>query len=731
MTLDHLILAMLAEAVFLLLLWLVYSVYKIKKLKKNSGGKVVVKEVTKEVTKEVKPDVETPTYLTFLHQAMLATELRLEEEQQTKEEGDSAEEDNFDLGGGYSNPLELRMAFIRSEISAIEASGEDGGTYWSSQEQSLKEILENIPTVVAEPQPDQEPKIEKETQSSDELEITEDVQAIQTELNELKLQAQALEQYKSLFYGLAGKLKDVSEAAKPIPEELETVKSQLEDATAVELLAAAYDEEYTNLKDILENIGEGELDEITLEKLRKILDMRTQRPKEKVVYVDKAEHKVRHQVDKIKQASSQQQGIITELQGMLEMSEDEGMKGEFLARVNSLEAALSESKMCIDVLESENQSRQEQLEDLLFTLDDLTAKAERLDEIESGEASKQSEQIGGAEIDPDDLLAQVQQESSTDEEPSADKEPSTDEEPSADKEPLVDKESDAQEVDPDDLLAQVQQEAAVGKEPDSDYDEKKVELEREKLELKRKLDAVQEEKQDLNLKLQEQQDRIEELETKISKFSRETGDVMNAVVTLEDENDRLMDEVDQIRHEKEELEEKIRHEHEEEAKSEIESDGLQDVDPDDIDALLAGASDILNEVNQTGAAEEQAGGMGEEEFKQVSEYINKEIDNEVEELERQNKGLNEELQHSKELLDAKQEELENALEEFNKKEQEYEELTKKLGEKDEYLKLKQATLDKALAEIETIKEELEEKDTLYERLKKEYAEMEKALSEQM
>ncbi len=634
---------MLAEAVFLLLLWLFYSVYRIRKLKGKSGEKVVIKEVTKEVTKEVKSDVEIPTYLTFLNQAMLATELRLEEEQGAKE--DESEEDNFDLGGNYSNPLELRLAFIRSEISAIEASGEDGGAYWSSQEASLKEILESMPTLAAE-QPEE--VVEGKTETAD----LGDIDAIKTELSELKQQAQALEQYKTLFYGLASKLKDTSEAARPIAEQLESVKSQLEDATSVETLASSYEDEYQKLKALLDGIGEGELDDITREKLKKMLDMRTQRPKEKVVYVDKAEHKVRHEVDKIKQASAQQQGIISELQAMLEMSEDEGMKGEFLSRVNALESALSESKMCIEVLEGENQSRQEQLEDLLLTLDDLTAKAERLEEIESGGGQ-------GAE-------SSVEQE----------------------------------EVDPDDLLAQVQQSAGVEKGDESDYSDEKVELERERIGVKRQLEAITEEKQELAEQLREQQEKVSELQNIIAKYSHETGDVMNAVVTLEDENDRLMEEVDQIRHEKEELEARMNGPQDEELS------GQQDVDPDDIDALLAGAGDILNEIHEEDLANEQAKNRDEEEFKQVSEYINKEIDNEVDELERQNQDLNEELTQSKGALDSKHEELEKALEEFNQKQEE---------------------LEKAQSELQVMKEEIEEKDTLYERLKKEYTEMELVL----
>ncbi len=680
---------MLAEAVFLLLLWLVYSVFRIKRLKNKSDGKVIVKEVTKEVTKEVKPDVEIPTYLTFLNQALLATELRLEEEQEEKEDAPE-EEDSFDLGGSYENPLELRLAFIRSEINAIEASGEDGGAYWKSQEQSLKDILGSIPTVETGAQEPQSAS-EESSAEAEESGSSGDDSLLKAELGNARQQIESLEQYKTLFYGLAGKLKDTSEAARPVPEQLESVKAQLEDTSQIDVLTNSYEQEYNNLKSLLDNIGDGELDEISRDKLKKMLDMRTQRPKEKVVYVDKAEHKVRHEVDKIKEASAQQQGIITELQGMLEMSEDEGMKGEFMSRVNALEAALSESKMCIDVLESENQSRQEQLEDLLLTLDDLTAKAERLEEIESGAGGVVQEDID-EEIDPDDLLAQVQQDE--------------------------DKGTPVGSNDPTDEM---------------------VELERERVELRRKLEVVEEEKKEIAEQLQEQQQKVIELEDKISKFSRETGDVMNAVVTLEDENDRLMEEVDQIRHEKEELEDQIKHSSEEGGLPSEADQGQQDVDPDDIDALIAGANDIFDQVAEEEAEEQvESAGMGEEEFKQVSQQISNEIDTEVEELERQNSDLNEELQQSKTLLESKQGELEKAIEEFKVKEQEFESLTQQLDEKEGVLQEKQKELEErqeeleqAQSELKAIKEEVEEKDALYERLKKEFAEMEQALQEKM
>ncbi len=657
-TVNQLILAMLGEAVFLLLLWLIYSVIRIRKLKKSKGSKVVVKEVPQ----EPKEEVEIPTYLTFLSQAMLATELRMEE---SNGDNDSTD-DSFNLGGDYSDPLELRMAFIRSEISAIEASGEDGSAYWKSQEQSLKEILESIPSIAKEPETAEE---KPETPTADDTADVADsaeVEAVRTELNVLKQQAQSLEQYKTLFYGLAGKLKDATEAARPITEQLESVKEQLEDNSVIDVLSSSYENEFSLLQNLLDNIGDGELDEITLEKLNKMLEMRTKRPKEKVVYVDKAEHKVRKEVDKLKSVSDQQKSIISELQGMLEMSEDEGMKGEFLTRINALESALSESKMCIDVLENENQSRQEQLEDLLITLDDLTARAEGAEEA--------------AEADVDDV-----------------------------------------DIDPDDLLAEVQQQTQTAAATDNDM----VELEREKLDLKRKLAAIEEEQQELTKELEEKKNKVDELESVISRFSRESGDVMNAVVTLEDENNRLIDEVDKIKHEKEELEGRLNEEQPEDEAAE------ENVSDDDIEALLASASDILDGADDSaaedGSSEENAG-MGEQEFEQVSQQIDNDINIELAELEEQNQGLNEELLKSKGELDAKQEELEKALEEFSQKEQEQSSLSKLLDEKDESLKQKQQELDLAQKELQQLKEEVQDKDVQYERLKKEFSEMEQSLA---
>ncbi len=645
---------MLGEAVFLLLLWLIYSVIRIRKLKKSKGSKVVVKEVPQ----EPKEEVEIPTYLTFLSQAMLATELRMEE---SNGDNDSID-DNFNLGGDYSDPLELRMAFIRSEIGAIEASGEDGSAYWKSQEQSLKEILESIPSIAKEPEATEEtPETPTEDDTADVVDSAE-VEAVRTELNVLKQQAQSLEQYKTLFYGLAGKLKDATEAARPITEQLESVKEQLEDNSVIDVLSSSYENEFSLLQKLLDNIGDGELDEITLEKLNKMLEMRTKRPKEKVVYVDKAEHKVRKEVDKLKSVSDQQKGIISELQGMLEMSEDEGMKGEFLSRINALEAALSESKMCIEVLENENQSRQEQLEDLLITLDDLTARAE------GAEAA--------AEVDVD--------------------------------------------IDPDDLLAEVQQQTQTAAATDNDM----VELEREKLDLKRKLAAIEEEQQELTNELEQKQNKVEELENVISRFSRESGDVMNAVVTLEDENNRLIDEVDKIKREKEELEGQL---NEEQSDDEVAEENVSD---GDIDALLASASDILDGANDSaidGPSEENAG-MGEKEFEQVSQQIDSDINIELAELEEQNQGLNQELLKSKGELDSKQEELEKALEEFAQKEQEQSSLSKLLDEKDESLKQKQQELELAQKELQQLKEEVQDKDVQYERLKKEFADMEQSLA---
>lgn len=646
---------MLGEAVFLLLLWLIYSVIRIRKLKKSKGSKVVVKEAPQ----EPKEEIEIPTYLTFLSQAMLATELRMEE---SSGDIDSAA-DSFDLGGDYSDPLELRMAFIRSEISAIEASGEDGSAYWKSQEQSLKDILESISSASKE-ETSEAPLDDDATQVVDNAEVD----VIRTELNILKQQAQSLEQYKTLFYGLAGKLKDATETARPLTEQLESVKAQLEDNAAIDVLASSYENEYNSLQKILNDIGDGELDEVTLEKLKKMLEMRTKRPKEKVVYVDKAEHKVRKEVDKLKSVSDQQRNIISELQGMLEMSEDEGMKGEFLTRINAMEAALSESKMCIEVLENENQSRQEQLEDLLITLDDLTARAE-----------------GAEEEDVDEAAA------------------------------------DDVEIDPDDLLAEVQQQTQIAT---AATDNDVVELEREKLALKRKLAATEEEQQELTKELEEKQNKVNELENVISRFSRESGDVMNAVVTLEDENNRLIDEVKKIKHEKEELEGRLNEE--QPGEKEVAEEGVSD---DDIDALLASANDILGGVadSATDESSEENAGMGEKEFEQVSQQIDNDIGIELAELEEQNQGLNEELLKSKGELDTKQEELEKALEEFAQKEQEQSSLSKLLDEKDGVLKQKQQELKLAQQELQQLKEEVQDKDVQYERLKKEFSEMEQNL----
>ncbi len=648
---------MLGEAVFLLLLWLIYSVIRIRKLKKSKGSKVVVKEAPQ----EPKEEIEIPTYLTFLSQAMLATELRMEE---SSGDIDSAA-DSFDLGGDYSDPLELRMAFIRSEISAIEASGEDGSAYWKSQEQSLKDILESISSTSKE-ETSEAPLDDDATQVVDNAEVD----VIRTELNILKQQAQSLEQYKTLFYGLAGKLKDATETARPLTEQLESVKAQLEDSAAIDVLASSYENEYNSLQKILNDIGDGELDEVTLEKLKKMLEMRTKRPKEKVVYVDKAEHKVRKEVDKLKSVSDQQRNIISELQGMLEMSEDEGMKGEFLTRINAMEAALSESKMCIEVLENENQSRQEQLEDLLITLDDLTARAE-----------------GAEEEDVDEAAA------------------------------------DDVEIDPDDLLAEVQQQTQIAT---AATDNDVVELEREKLALKRKLAATEGEQQELTKELEEKQNKVNELENVISRFSRESGDVMNAVVTLEDENNRLIDEVKKIKHEKEELEGRLNEE--QPGEKEVAEEGVSD---DDIDALLASANDILGGVadSATDESSEENAGMGEKEFEQVSQQIDNDIGIELAELEEQNQGLNEELLKSKGELDTKQEELEKALEEFAQKEQEQSSLSKLLDEKDGVLKQKQQELKLAQQELQQLKEEVQDKDVQYERLKKEFSEMEQNLDD--
>lgn len=668
MTVNQLILAMLGEVVFLLLLWLIYSVIRIRKLKKSKSSKVVVKEVAKEPREEV----EIPTYLTFLSQAMLATELRMEEGGGAVDSAD----DSFDLGGDFSNPLELRMAFIRSEIGAIEASGEDGSAYWKSQEQSLKEILESIPSVVKETEAKvDEPEASLEGEPVKAIDSSE-TEAIRTELNALKVQAQSLEQYKTLFYGLAGKLKDATEAVRPITEQLESVKTQMEDSAVIDVLASSYENEYNQLQSLLDDIGDGELDEVTLEKLKKMLEMRTKRPKEKVVYVDKAEYKVRKEVDKLKSVSDQQENIISELQGMLEMSEDEGMKGEFLSRINALEAALSESKMCIEVLENENQSRQEQLEDLLITLDDLTARAERAAELEEGMVTDATVAEDDAEIDPDDLLAEVQQQTQT------------------------------VTAATDDV----------------------VELEREKLALKRKLAAIEEEQQELTKELEQKQSKVDELEKIISRFSRESGDVMNAVVTLEDENNRLIDEVDKIKLEKQELENRLGEEPLDEEDS-VE----QVVGDDDIDALLASANDILAGVEDSavdGSSEENAG-MGKKEFEQVSQQIDSDINIELAELEEQNQGLNDELLKSKGQLDTKQEELEKALEEFARKEQEHSSLGKLLDEKDESLKQRQQELELAQKDLQILKEEVHDKDVQYERLKKEFTEMEKSLAGEM
>lgn len=668
MTVNQLILAMLGEVVFLLLLWLIYSVIRIRKLKKSKSSKVVVKEVAKEPQEEV----EIPTYLTFLSQAMLATELRMEEGGGAVDSAD----DSFDLGGDFSNPLELRMAFIRSEIGAIEASGEDGSAYWKSQEQSLKEILESIPSVVKETEAKvDEPEASLEGEPVKAIDSSE-TEAIRTELNALKVQAQSLEQYKTLFYGLAGKLKDATEAVRPITEQLESVKTQMEDSAVIDVLASSYENEYNQLQSLLDDIGDGELDEVTLEKLKKMLEMRTKRPKEKVVYVDKAEYKVRKEVDKLKSVSDQQENIISELQGMLEMSEDEGMKGEFLSRINALEAALSESKMCIEVLENENQSRQEQLEDLLITLDDLTARAERAAELEEGMVTDATVAEDDAEIDPDDLLAEVQQQTQT------------------------------VTAATDDV----------------------VELEREKLALKRKLAAIEEEQQELTKELEQKQSKVDELEKIISRFSRESGDVMNAVVTLEDENNRLIDEVDKIKLEKQELENRLGEEPLDEEDS-VE----QVVGDDDIDALLASANDILAGVEDSavdGSSEENAG-MGKKEFEQVSQQIDSDINIELAELEEQNQGLNDELLKSKGQLDTKQEELEKALEEFARKEQEHSSLGKLLDEKDESLKQRQQELELAQKDLQILKEEVHDKDVQYERLKKEFTEMEKSLAGEM
>lgn len=500
--------------------------------------------------KQPKEDNSQQTYLGFLNQAVLATEIRMEEE------GEADEADDFDLGSKINTPLSLRRAFLEIEINAIDVSGEDGEAYWNYQAENLKSIMNNILQQSDSPsdstkiedenttESQEQPSPEKQETASQEAqnnisdenlsdELVQQIKEVKEELHLQKKENDDMQVFKKLLYDLAGQVSNLIETEEKFIEisgNLDTPSDNNQYSESLNIVT----EEHTKLSEVLVNLGKDsdDIDESIVNSIQAALKMRAKRPKEKIVFVDQAEHKLRKEVETLKGKTKQQQDIIQELQ-------DELGDSEAASKIQNLQAAAAEAEMCITVLEEENQSRQEQLENLLMTIDDLTDKAERAEELE-----KEIETLTEKLISGNNSNQQTEAESS---------------------------------------------------------DEWSAELQHINEELSQQITVLKEEKEQLLEELQEKTTKVENLSNTIKRFSSETGDVMNSVVTLEDMNDQLMNEIDSLKDERTILENKIKEMEEISSSSEKtettdNENNEKEMTDEDIEALLETATeDQLNQ----------------------------------------------------------------------------------------------------------------------------------------
>ncbi len=504
----------------------------VRKLKK--AGVRVVKVPQK--TKKKDSDEQSVSYLTFLNQAILATELRMEEESDS-EDGNI---DEFDLGGELTGPLSLRRAFLEVEVTSIEESGEDGDAYWSCQEKRLQEIWEKI----SSRETTDDVITEDIVPSGDVEALTKEIEEVKSELDTQIKVNEDMQPYKRLLYDLAGQVRDVTEVDEPVAASLSGIKDKVDSSVSIDALINSVVEEHSKLTEILGQIGknEDEIDESVVNSIQAVLRMRSKKPKEKVVFVDQSEHRLRKEVDKLRNKTHEQQGTIEDLKHMLEDGDGAGESNSAAVseKMGSLEAMAKESEMCITVLEEENQSRQEQLEDLLMTIDGLTEKAERAVELEE-EIKRLTDVVGDA--------------------------------PKKEIEMTVAEEKSKPKGGDDDWMDELQE---------------------ANHELSEQIADIRNERDQLVVELTEKIAEVDKLTDTIKRFSSETGDVMNSVVTLEDLNDKLMNEIDELKKENEEAHSHVAQlENQAESSAETEEKEMTD---DDIEALMDMAVAPDNEV---------------------------------------------------------------------------------------------------------------------------------------
>jgi hypothetical protein len=338
-----------------------------------------------------KRDQSAPTYLSFLKEALLATELRLDEKQ---EESPVASGDDFDLGGEHDQLLLMRQDFIRSEIQSIEESAGDGDLYWEIQEKGLKALLEkylayvggsaqaeNSANSVASSESTVSSESSEETKKL--LERYEDeVTGLHKEINRVNLELDdadhkiaTLEPYKAIFFDLAEKVKGIQDANMALRDQVKRLKAAGSTDKEWDVIFEGYEKESRAMGDILAQVGQGKVSDVFLRSVRALIKMKTQRPKEKVLLANKSEHSLRREINKLIEEQAKLDKAVEQINTMIEMSEDEGIKGEFAQQVGQI-AAQSES-ICstLRVMQESNQQQQEQLEDLMMTIDDLTSKS--------------------------------------------------------------------------------------------------------------------------------------------------------------------------------------------------------------------------------------------------------------------------------------------------------------------------------------------------------------------